>query len=85
MRPKGQVPDRPAPTVPLGEDGTARCTAERRLPLYRMEQVELAPAGVVPMREIGTADLRCIHEQGHRGPHLAYHCGHRVAWPNGNG
>ena len=96
MRPFERMPDTPTPVVPLDpaeaaiesqrrEDGTFRCTKTRRIPLYRIEQVELAPSGTVPMRDIGTTDLRCIHEQGHQGPHLGYYYGLRIAWPYDDG
>ena len=71
------------PMVPLGEPGDApRCPKVARFPLYRIEQVELAPSGAVPMRDIGATDLHCVHAQGHRGPHLGYYYGNPVAWSN---
>ena len=62
------------------EDGTFRCTKVTRIPLYRTEQVAAVPLGTAPMQVLGKADLRCIHAQGHRGAHLAYHGVLRVAW-----
>ena len=96
MRPFERMPDTPAPVVPLDPaeqaiesqrrgDGTFRCTAEVRIPIYEVEDVGLVASAPVSMRAFDTTDLRCIHAQGHRGPHLAYHYGQRIAWPQRNG